>query len=112
MDIEIKRWSKTASEKRAVLSRVKASTKLSDLRNCELVIESIDEEFDNKRRLIEDFYHVGKEDAVFVSNTATLSLTKLSQGIKQADRIIGMHFLNPVQKVALVEVVPRHAYLR
>lgn len=105
MDHEIKRWGKTSSEKRAVLSRVKGTTNLADLRNCDIVIEAVDERFELKRQLMETFYTVGKEDAVFISNTATLSLTKLAQSSKRPDRIIGMHFLNPVPIVPLVEIV-------
>jgi 3-hydroxybutyryl-CoA dehydrogenase len=105
MDLDIKRWGKTAAEKRAVLSRVKGTTKPEDLRNCDIVIEAVDEDYDLKRRIIEQFYSIGKAEAVFISNTATLNLTKLSQAAKRPDRIIGMHFLNPVPKVALVEIV-------
>lgn len=105
MDQEIKRWGKTASEKRAVLARVKGTVSLPELRACDIVIEAVDESYELKRQLIEAFYSVGKEDAVFISNTATLSLTKLSQASRRPDRIIGMHFLNPVPKVALVEIV-------
>jgi 3-hydroxybutyryl-CoA dehydrogenase len=105
MDIEIKRWGKTASEKRAVLARVKGTANLADLKNCDIVIEAIDETYEAKKLLIEAFYGVGKEDAVFISNTATLSLTKLASAAKRPDRIIGMHFLNPVPKVPLVEIV-------
>ena len=105
MDLEIKRWGKTASEKRAVMSRIKGTVALSDLKEVDLVIEAVDENSELKRQLIEEFYTVGKETAVFVSNTATLSLTKLAHGAKQAERIIGMHFLNPVTQVQLVEIV-------
>jgi 3-hydroxybutyryl-CoA dehydrogenase len=105
MDQEIKRWGKTASEKRAVLGRVKGTVSLPELRTCDIVIEAVDESYELKRQLIEAFYSVGKEDAVFISNTATLSLTKLSQASRRPDRIIGMHFLNPVPKVSLVEIV-------
>ena len=105
MDIEIKRWGKTTSEKRAVLSRIKGTTNLADLKDCDIVIEAVDENFELKRQLIEGFYAVGKEGAMFISNTATLSLTKLAEGAKQTDRIIGMHFLNPVPRVPLVEIV-------
>jgi 3-hydroxybutyryl-CoA dehydrogenase len=105
MDLEIKRWGRTASEKRAVLSRVKGSTQLADVKNCEIVIEAVDENFELKRQIIESFYSIGKEDAVFVSNTATLSLSKLAQFAKRADRIIGLHFLNPVPRIPVVEVV-------
>lgn len=105
MDLEIKRWAKTAAEKRAVLSRIKSTTNIADLRTCDIIIEAIDENFEAKRTLIEAFYSIGKEDAVFISNTATLSLTKLAQSSKRPDRIVGMHFLNPVVSVPLVEIV-------
>jgi 3-hydroxybutyryl-CoA dehydrogenase len=105
MDIEIKRWGKTTAEKRAVMSRVKGTTNIAELKGCDIIIEAVDENFELKRQLIEAFYSVGKEDAVFISNTATLSLTKLAQSSRRPDRIIGMHFLNPVPKVPLVEIV-------
>lgn len=105
MDLEIKRWGKTTSEKRAVMSRIRGTTSLAELKDCDIVIEAVDENSELKRQLIEGFYTVGKESAVFISNTATLSLTKLAQGAKQSERIIGMHFLNPVAQVQLVEIV-------
>ncbi len=105
MEREIKRWAKTSAEKKAVLSRIKTTTNIADLKSCDIIIEVIDENFEAKRQLIEAFYSVGKEDAVFISNTATLSLTKLAASSKRPDRIIGMHFLNPVPKVPLVEIV-------
>jgi len=105
MDLDIKRWGKTAAEKRAVLSRIRGTTDINDLKNCDVIIEAVDENFELKRQLIEAFYSIGKEDAVFISNTATLSLTKLAQSSKRPERIIGMHFLSPVPKVPLVEIV-------
>jgi len=105
MDLEIRRWGKTAAEKRAVLARIKATTNIADLKACDIIIEAVDENFELKRQLIEAFYSLGKEDAVFISNTATLSLSKLAQSSKRPDRIIGMHFLNPVPQVPLVEIV-------
>lgn len=105
MDLEIKRWSKTASEKRAVLSRIRGTTSLTDLHECEIVIEAVDESAELKRQVIETFYAAAKPGAVFISNTATLSLSKLAQSSKHSERIIGMHFLSPVPKVPLVEIV-------
>jgi 3-hydroxybutyryl-CoA dehydrogenase len=105
IDSEIKRWSKTAGDKRAILSRVKGTTDIAGLKSCDIVIEAVDENSELKRQLMEAFYSVGKEEAVFISNTATLSLSKLAQSSRRPDRIIGMHFLNPVPKVPLVEVV-------
>jgi 3-hydroxybutyryl-CoA dehydrogenase len=105
MDREIKRWSKTASEKRAVISRIHGTADLNDLKGCDVVIEAVDENYEVKRSLFNQFLSIGKEEAVFVSNTATLSLTKIADGSKRPDRLIGMHFLNPVTKVPLVEIV-------
>ena len=105
MDNEIKRWSKTASEKRAILSRVKGETDLSALRDCEIVIEAVDENFEAKKKVMQDFYALGKSYAIFISNTATLSLSKLANASPHPEKIIGMHFLNPVPQVALVEIV-------
>ncbi|MBI4535511.1 MAG: 3-hydroxybutyryl-CoA dehydrogenase [Ignavibacteriae bacterium] len=105
IDLEIKRWGKTKADKQAILSRVRATTNIAELRNCDIIIEAVDESFELKRQLIEAFYSVGKDDAVFISNTATLSLTKLAQSSKRPDRIVGMHFLNPVPSVPLVEIV-------
>jgi len=59
MDNEIKRWSKTASEKRAILSRVKGETDLRALRDCEIVIEAVDENFEAKKKVMQDFYALG-----------------------------------------------------
>ena len=105
MDLEIRRWAKTESEKRAILARVKGTTDITALRECTIIIEAVDEKFELKRQLIEAFFSVAKDGAVFVSNTATLSLTKLSQSSRWPERIVGMHFLNPVPTVPVVEIV-------
>jgi 3-hydroxybutyryl-CoA dehydrogenase len=105
MDREIKRWSKTASEKRAVMTRIHGTADLNDLKGCDVIIEAVDENYEVKRSLFNQFLTVGKEEAVFISNTATLSLTRIAEGSKKPDRLIGMHFLNPVPKVPLVEIV-------
>jgi 3-hydroxybutyryl-CoA dehydrogenase len=105
IDQEIKRWAKTASEKRAIMSRVRTTTDMGQLQECEIVVEAVDENFELKRRLIEAFYAIAPPGAVFISNTATLSLSKLAEASKHPDRIIGMHFLNPVPQIPLVEIV-------
>jgi len=105
MDLEIKRWGKTASEKRAVMSRVKGSTNIADLKKCDIIVEAVDEKFELKKHIIDAVYAVCKEEAVFISNTATLSLSKLAESVKRPDRVIGMHFLNPVPVVPLVEII-------
>lgn len=105
MDREIKRWAMTKSEKKSILSRLKWTADLNDIKNSDLIIEAIDEDFDAKRKLFKQIDEVATPDTIIVSNTSTLSLTKIAEGTKRADKIIGMHFLNPVPKIPLVEIV-------
>lgn len=105
LDSEIQRWALTKSEKKAILSRMKFSTELADVAECDLVIEAIDEDFASKKAVFKQLDKICDANTVFVSNTATLSLTNLADATGRPDKIIGMHFLNPVPKVPLVEVV-------
>jgi 3-hydroxybutyryl-CoA dehydrogenase len=105
LDQEIERWALTKSEKRAILARVKLSIELTDVAECDLVIEAIEEDFSSKKAIFKQLDKICNPNTMFVSNTATLSLTKLAEVTSRPDKIIGMHFLNPVSKVPLVEIV-------
>jgi len=105
IDREIKRWAMTSSEKKAILSRINWSTSLKDTKESDLIIEAVDEDFHLKTNIFIELDKIAKPEAIFVSNTSTLSLTKIAESTKRGDRIIGMHFLNPVPKVPLVELV-------
>jgi 3-hydroxybutyryl-CoA dehydrogenase len=69
------------------------------------VIEAVDEDFELKKSIFKKLDQICPPETIFVSNTSTLSLTKISEVTKRPDKIIGMHFLNPVPKVPLVELV-------
>lgn len=105
IDREIKRWAMTSSEKKAILSRINWSVSLQDTKESDLIIEAVDEDFLLKTKILKELDKIAKQEAIFVSNTSTLSLTKIAESTKRGDRIIGMHFLNPVPKVPLVELV-------
>ncbi len=105
IDREIKRWTMTESEKRAIMSRIHWYDSLVEIRDSELIIEAVDENLDLKLNLIQQLDKIAKPKTIFVSNTSTLSLTKIAEATKRPDKIIGMHFLNPVPKVPLVELV-------
>jgi 3-hydroxybutyryl-CoA dehydrogenase len=105
LDNEIHRWTMTKGEKRAVLARIKGTTELSALKNIPIVIEAVDENFELKKKLFHELDTLCDPNTILVSNTSTLNLSKLAASTKRADKVIGMHFLNPVPKVALVEVV-------
>lgn len=105
LDNEIHRWTMTKSEKRAILSRIKGKTDLSDLSTIPVVIEAVDENFELKKKLFHELDSICGAQTILVSNTSTLNLSKLAASTKRADKVIGMHFLNPVPKVPLVELV-------
>ncbi len=102
---EIKRWAMTNSDKKAIFSRIKWETNIETVKDCDLIIEAVQEDFDAKANVFKQIDKIAQPDAIFVSNTSTLSLTKLSELIKRSDKVIGMHFLNPVPKIPMVELV-------
>jgi len=105
LDLEIGRWALTKSEKKSILARTKLSTEIAEVAECDLIIEAIEEDFASKRAIFRELDKICPQKTVFISNTATLSLTKLAEATSRPDRIIGMHFLNPVSRVPLVEII-------
>ncbi|MDH7606132.1 MAG: 3-hydroxyacyl-CoA dehydrogenase NAD-binding domain-containing protein, partial [Melioribacter sp.] len=105
MEREIARWAMTQSEMKSILSRIKWTTDRNDIPECDLVIEAVDENYELKQKIFKELDAIAKPQTIFISNTSTLSLTKIAEVTNRRDKIIGMHFLNPVPKVPLVELV-------
>ena len=105
MEREIARWAMTRSEMKAVLARIKWTSERSEIPECDLLIEAVDENYDLKKKVFKELDQIAKPETIFISNTSTLSLTKIAEVTNRKDKIIGMHFLNPVPKVPLVELV-------
>jgi 3-hydroxybutyryl-CoA dehydrogenase len=105
MDREIKRWAITQSEKKAILSRISWECTLEKIKEYDLIIEAVDEDFNLKQLIFSELDSLAKKDAIFVSNTSTLSLTKIAETTSRPDKIIGMHFLHPVPKIPMVEII-------
>ncbi len=105
MEREITRWAMTQSEMKSVLSRIKWTTDKSEIPECDLIIEAVDENYDLKKSIFKELDAIAKPGTIFISNTSTLSLTKIADVTNRKDKIIGMHFLNPVPKVPLVELI-------
>ena len=105
MDREIKRWAMTKSEKKTILSRITWEINYDKIADRDLIIEAVDEDFDLKVNIFSQLDKKAKKDCIFVSNTSTLSLTKLAETTSRPDKMIGLHFLNPVPKIPVVEVV-------
>ena len=105
MEREISRWAMTKSEKKSIQSRISWTSDINEIKECDLIIEAVDENFELKKQVFHALDLIAKPETIIVSNTSTLSLTKIAESTKRADKIIGMHFLNPVPKVPLVELV-------
>jgi|SRR5690554_901586 len=105
MDREIRRWSITPSEKKAILSRINWDISFDKIKNCDLVIEAVDEDFELKKSIFQKIDLLADKHAIFVSNTSTLSLTKIAESTSRPEKVIGMHFLHPVPKIPVVELI-------
>jgi 3-hydroxybutyryl-CoA dehydrogenase len=95
----------TAAEKDAVLARISGTTELSDLAGCDLVVEAAIEKLDVKLELFKTLDGLVKPGAILATNTSSLPITKIAAATKRPDKVIGMHFMNPVPLMKLVEVI-------
>ena len=102
---QVEKGKKGQSEADAILSRVTATTHLSDLADCDFVIESVIEDLAVKRALFNELSGVINPDAVLATNTSTLSVIELAMETSRPDRVCGLHFFNPASVMSLVEVV-------
>lgn len=105
MDREIQRWGMTEGEKRALLSRIKVITDINEVAGTDFVMEVVDEQFDLKQDILIKLDRICPKETIIASNTSTLSLTKIAKPVHHPDRIIGLHFANPVPKTPLCEIV-------
>jgi 3-hydroxybutyryl-CoA dehydrogenase len=87
------------------LARIKAADKISDLAQCDLVIESAIEKEDVKRKIFAEICQTLKPEAILASNTSSISITRLASSTDRPERFIGIHFMNPVPVMELVELV-------
>ncbi len=89
----------------AVLARLKKSVQLTDLAACDLIVEAITERESIKLEVWREIDRIAKRDAIFASNTSSISITRIAAATSRADRFIGMHFMNPVPLMKLIEVI-------
>ena len=95
----------TEDEKKGILSRVKGTTKLEDLKDADLIIEAIFENVKVKKELFKELDKICKKETVLASNTSTIPITDLASTTNRPESFIGMHFMNPVPLMKLVEVI-------
>ncbi|HSC62527.1 MAG TPA: 3-hydroxyacyl-CoA dehydrogenase [Caldimonas sp.] len=93
------------ADAKAIAARISAAARLDDAAGCGLVVEAIVENLDAKRALFRDLEAIVGADGVLASNTSSISITALANGLTRPGRLVGMHFFNPVPLMKLVEVV-------
>ena len=110
LDETINHWGITASEKRLIVSRIKGTTVYSDFKDCDIVIETISSRqrgtlIELRREIFKKVENVVREDTVIASNLSTLMISDLARVLKVKDRALGVHFLEPVDKTRIIEVM-------
>ncbi len=95
----------TAQQKDAARARLKGTTNMQDLADCDIIVEAVIENVGEKKKIYSALDAIAKKDCIFASNTSSISITELLTATKRPERFIGLHFFNPVPLMKLVEVV-------
>ncbi len=105
LDRIVKKGTLSGADRDATLGRIRGTTRPSDLSGVELAVEAVLEDLAVKRELFVTLDAILPQDAILASNTSSISITELAAATRRADRVIGMHFMNPVPIMALVEII-------
>lgn len=101
----VKKDKLAAADKSAALGRIRGATELGAVKDCELVIEAATENLPLKLKIFAELDKVAAPEAVIATNTSSISISRLAAATKRPERVIGMHFFNPVAVMALVELI-------
>jgi 3-hydroxybutyryl-CoA dehydrogenase len=105
LDRFVKKETITEEQKGEILGRIKTTRALDDLKDCSLIVEAATENFDIKKQIFEKLDQIAPADTILSSNTSSISITKIAAVTKRPEKVIGMHFFNPVPLMKLVEVI-------
>ena len=95
----------TAQQKEEIIKRIKGTLNINDLAQCDLIVEAAIEDLQMKRELFQKLDEICKEDTVLTTNTSSLTVIEIAEATKRQDKVVGLHFFNPVPLMPLVEVV-------
>jgi len=101
----VKKEKITLAEQQTILSRIEASTSLEDMIRADYVVEAATENEPLKLKIFEDLDEFCKPEIILASNTSSISITKIAAATKRPEKVIGMHFMNPVPMMKLVEII-------
>lgn len=105
LDRMIKKEKITEEDKKGILSRIEGSTSLEDMGKADFVVEAATENEVLKQQIFNDLDEYCREGVILSSNTSSISITKIAGSTKRPEKIIGMHFMNPVPMMKLVEII-------
>lgn len=105
LDRLVKKERITEDDKNVILSRVRPELEMESLEGCGLVVEAVVEKLEIKSQVLASLDRICSPDAILASNTSSISITKLAAVTKRPEKIIGMHFMNPVPMMRLVEII-------
>ncbi len=105
LEVGVEKKKVTAAERDAALKAITATSTLNDVAPCQLVIEAIPEKMELKQKVFKELSAICAPDALLASNTSSLSLTEIAAAATNPQRVVGMHFFNPVHLMKLLEVV-------
>ncbi len=105
LDRFVKKGTLTEEGKAQAMARIRTSTNLADLKDCSLIVEAATENFEIKKQIFQALDEIASPDAILSSNTSSISITKIAAVTGRPDKVVGMHFFNPVPLMKLVEVI-------
>lgn len=98
-----------ASQKDTIMGRIKGTTELSDLADCDFVVEAVLEVMDLKQEVFGQLDKICKPEVILATNTSSMSITSIAAATQRPDKVVGMHFFNPVPLMKLCEIIRGHA---
>lgn len=105
LDKSIEKGKISADDKKKIMTKISGTTKLDDLKNVDIIIEAIFENVQVKKQLFKELDKICNKECIFASNTSTIPITDIASVTTRPEKFIGMHFMNPVPLMKLVEVI-------
>jgi len=105
LDRMVSKGKLSAQDAEQALGRIRPTTSMSDFKDCDLVVEAIVENLEIKSKLIQELDGICRADAILATNTSSISVTRIAAASASPQRVIGMHFFNPVPLMQLVEII-------
>src|SRR6185295_11412504 len=109
LDRQVKKGTLTAEQPAQILGRITTSSKLDAAAGAALIVEAATENPELKHQIFRTIDGVAGPDAILATNTSSISITEIAASTKRPDKVVGMHFMNPVPLMQLVEVIRGHA---